>query len=321
MIPLSAPSISAGVANAGGTAPSASPKGAEAASFAAMLGATQSAADAPQASAPAMAAALVAALAALPDGKSCKAGGKNLPDGEVAAHDDLETTETPDEAYPDQTDVPIAAAIPVLPLPVPPLPGTGNPVEFRAAVPDRAPARAAPMPIAARDATAAPTAQQAVQKQAVDQAAPPAQVLNVAIDPIVTAETLPQVGSKGSQVPAARTSAQIAPVLVPSADPQTLQQQSPGSNQEPLVLSPGRVEGSKDVEPAAAPASLATSARSKLRTSSDSAELDSPSSKLPGSRPTEAQAPTLPAKLRSAAVENRCRLDLVQPGRHLSRDI
>lgn len=278
MIPLSAPSISANVAKANGAVPSAAAKGGESADFAAMLGATEVPAATPQTAAADLAAALVAALAGLPDGKSGKAGGKNLPDGAG----DLETSETPDEADPDQADVPIAAAIPVLPLNVPPLPGIGNPVEFRAAVPDQAPARATMSNVPAQ---AAPAAQQAVQKQAVTRTAVPAQVLGIELAP-VTVEAEAEIHRTVGQTLAAAP-AQLPPVKTASASGQNPAQNS--ETPDPLVLSV-----SKDGEPGGAPASF-----DKLRTSGRGADSEPVAAKAPSPANATRETPSTRAAVAS----------------------
>lgn len=283
MIPLSAPSISASVASTGGGAPSASPKGAEAAGFAAMLEATESTADKPGTGGTDLTAALLAAIAGLPDGKSGKAGGKNLPEGEQAVADDLETIEAPDEAGQDQADVPIAAAIPVLPLHVPPLPGVGNPAEFRAAVPDQVPTRATLSRVPAQAVPAAPAAQQAVQKQAVTRSAVPAQVLSIELAPVVTAEAQPAVGGKVGQTPAIVAAAQIASMKPADADAQVPEENSGSLNQTPLVPS-----SSKDAGAAPASTSFNPSTSSGLRTGGGVADFEHNAPGLiPYSRPTE----------------------------------
>ncbi|HKT84581.1 MAG TPA: hypothetical protein VJQ77_00695 [Novosphingobium sp.] len=267
MIPLSAPSISANAAKPNGTAPSASSNAAEPASFAALLGATESPVGAVEIVAADVSAAVMAALAGLPAGKDGKAGGKNLPASEKpVAGEPEKTSEAPDEAGPDQADVPIAAAIPVLPLTVPPLPGIGIPVEDRAAVPDTAAARAAvPSPVAPKAAgQAAPPALQAVQKQAVTRTAVPAEVLGIELAPVVTVEAQPRVDdAKIGQTRAASTAAQVGSVKATTGNTNAPVPNAEVSGQTPLILSL-----SKDVEPSAVPASF-----DKIRTSVSSAEF------------------------------------------------
>lgn len=317
MIPLSAPTISANAAKPNGVAPSASPKGAEIADFAALLGLAGSAGEAPEAIVPDMAGVLTAALAALPDGKAGKVAGKTLPLAELAAPrnadfdptaiGDLETSEAPDEAISDQADVPIAAAIPVLPLLVPPLPGAGVPAEFRAAGPNGAPARPA-VAEPTRAATAAPAALQAVQQQIVAPTVVPAQVLGIELAPVVTVEALSQVEAQSA------IGTQIS-----SMNP-ALHQKSGNLNQPPLVPAPEGIEGVMDADAASSSTSLASSMRSGLRTSgsgvefmrnvpgqrsgSTPAEAFSPQAQVPGVEPATAKPAAAPTALTATKRED-----------------
>jgi hypothetical protein len=222
MIQLNAPSIAANSAKANGNQPSASANGAKTADFAAFLGGAESPATVPDDANGAEAVITSAMLAGLPGGKTGKAGGKILPDGDIAVAgkpakaDDLETNEAPDDATSDQADVPIAAANTVLPLIVPPLPGTGNPVEFRAAVPDTATggkSGAASGKAVTLPATAAQPAQIATRAPVAQQAAAsglaPAQVLQVKLDPIVVADAHPQATVEAGETATAKVFAQI----------------------------------------------------------------------------------------------------------------
>ena len=202
MIPISAPTISANAAKPNGTAPSASPIGAEIADFAALLGAAGSAGEMPEAGVADVAAVLTAAFAGLPGGKNGNAAGKTLPVAELAgsgpaAIDDLETDEAPDEAISDQADVPIAAAVTALPLLVPPLPGAGTPAEFRAAGPDTAFGRAV-VPPAVLPEQARPTAPKPVALLAE---AIPANAGESRLSPVRRTTVTPQTeGAAGKEV-------------------------------------------------------------------------------------------------------------------------
>lgn len=294
MIQLSAPTISANAVKPNGTAPSTSPKGAEIADFAALLGAAGSVGEMPEGSGPDMAAVLSAALAGLPDGKTGKVAGKTLPVADLAAADvagsglaaigDLETNEAPDEAISDQADVPIAAALPVLPLLVPPLPGTGTPAEFRAAGPDTAPARAAVLPgvlpeqarpAAAKpvallaEATVAkpsappagmPPAAQFVVEMATVRTAPseaaPADLGGARLAPVFTTAVAAQTEDNAREVVATRIAAQTMTVksVVPTAAP---------AAETPVYEQPAAVQATLGGTPAAtvAPAAPAAAAQ------------------------------------------------------------
>lgn len=203
MIQLSAPSISANAGKANGAAPMASPEGGASGSFAAILGAAGIAATVPESGAGDLAAITTVMLAGLPAGKDGKPDGKNLPAGDLAVAGDLETTnDAPDDATSDQADVPIAAAISVLPLIVPPLPGTDNPVdlrpiefrpvESRAAGPGSAPLRPASLPQPAAASVARGPASAGVA---------PAQVPQLQLSPIVTADARPHAESPAGHDP------------------------------------------------------------------------------------------------------------------------
>ena len=261
MIQLSAPSISANAAPAAGTVPTTAANGTETADFAALLGAAGTPGETATGEAKPAAAALTAALAVQATGNGGKDGkatgnesGKDLPVAASAAaaavaagatvaaptlikdakptaetaeagegKGEAKTTDAPDEeATSDQADVPIAAANPVMPLVVPPLPGTDDRVEFRAAVPDTAAAgRSAASPSAlvqgtatpARNAgtkvlpdAAAPVAKIAtaapVAAQAAAQSVTPTQVLQVKLAPIVTTDAAEAGKGAQAQAPA-----------------------------------------------------------------------------------------------------------------------
>ena len=235
MIQLSAPSISANAAPAAGTVPTTAANGTETADFAALLGAAGTPGETAAGEAKPAAAALTAALAVQATGNGGKDGkatgnesGKDLPVAANAAaaavaaaatvaaptlikdakptaetaeagegKGEAKTTDAPDEeATSDQADVPIAAANPVMPLVVPPLPGTDNPVEFRAAVPDTA---AAGRSAASLSALVQGTATPARNAGTKAQAAAPAQVLQVKLAPIVTTDAAE--AGKSAQAP------------------------------------------------------------------------------------------------------------------------
>ncbi|GGB93376.1 hypothetical protein GCM10011494_09730 [Novosphingobium endophyticum] len=218
MIQVSAPLISANAPGTNGMMPSASAQGAESAGFAALLGAAGSLTATPETAAQDMAAAIAASLAGLPSGNAGKEGGKTLPvaapavagttDTGLAIPSAPETHEAPDDAASDQADVPIAAAIPVLPLIVPPLPGNDSPVEFRAAGPvSAAPAPAIPRPTLP-EATAQVTrimASVPIIGQAAADGIARAQVMRVSLSPIILADAQPQVGGEAPPAASATT--------------------------------------------------------------------------------------------------------------------
>lgn len=232
MIQLSTSSIFANGVKPNGLAGTALPEGAEAVDFAALLGAAGLAVEAPQAGPVHLTAAVTTASIALQDGKTGKPAGKTLPVEEAAIaapqiSDNLETNEAPDEAISDQADVPIAAAIPVLPLIVPPLPGNGNSAELRAAVPDSLPSRPLVLAAATRPQTSTQHIMVAAAKlsppRGSTEATPPAGTPRPA-GPIAAAGVIPETV----------LSVKLAPVVTLAAQPQTsAAQQAPVNSTVP----------------------------------------------------------------------------------------
>ncbi len=253
MIQLSTSSMFANGVKPNGLAGTVLPEGAEVVDFAALLGAAGLAAEAPQAGPVNLTAAITTTSIALPDGKTGKPAGKTLPVEEAPiavspTTGDIETHEAPDEAISDQADVPIAAAIPVLPLIVPPLPGTGNSAELRAAVPDSVSSQPLVVPTTTRPLTsvqhvmvaaARQSSQRGQTETAVSTSAPPrpaaptvataaipGAVLGVKLDPVVTVTVQPQAPAKpqapvNSAVPTPITAIK-APVVTTNAQPRTM---------------------------------------------------------------------------------------------------